>query len=310
MILIKRFRDPSCLVWKHMYSLCLSTHLFSFCFAVQKMLRNQAAAGLHICIENRWRGSGRGGCGTGCGTANKCTWGPKGDWFSPDFLLWPLLLLSPLFLLSCLLPCHPWAPWWMLTVTAVLCPPTHHPHPSTPLLPHPSPPLSFTLPPVQHWPPWPRFGSLLSRSSAPSFLGGKMSETGCQKHIRDVIRHASVTVILWWTVVFLHCRPISPCFIRSQNGILQHISILISWFQLNKTEEIFWDESVWHLCQDESYATHHKHNHHRMSITFFKLGCGIIRENTHKHTYTHPVVQFHKLPLWRLNLLNWMEDGR
>lgn len=55
--------------------------------------------------------------------------------------------------LSCLLSCHPWAPWWMLTVTAVLRPPQpitplthqpppHPPHSSSPLHSAPCPALT------------------------------------------------------------------------------------------------------------------------------------------------------------------------
>lgn len=95
--------------------------------------------------------------------------------------------------LSCLLSCHPWAPWWMLTVTAVLRPPqpitplTHQP---PPLPPHSSSPL--------HSAPCPAL--TVARLGAPR-CGGKMSELGCQKHIQDVICHPSMIVPFWWAVV-------------------------------------------------------------------------------------------------------------
>lgn len=74
--------------------------------------------------------------------------------------------------------------------------------------PTPLPPLSFSLPPRSCL-----FGAdhgdlalevVILRLSSELHGGGKMSEPGCQKHIQAVIRHPSMTINLWWTVVFLN----------------------------------------------------------------------------------------------------------
>ena len=148
---------------------------------------------------------------------------------------WPPLFLIPLFPLSCLLPHHPWARWWMLTVTAVLCPPTHHPHPSAPSLFSPSLcPLSWP------WPRRPRFGSCRPAARLRASRGAK--------RLSSAVKSTSGT---WsathpWlplSVVLLCCRRTSACLWKKSNqSSAECINTYLMTREIRRK-----DESVWHL---------------------------------------------------------------
>lgn len=205
--------------------------------------RTTAAAGLHICIEDKWRGEERRWRGM---------WDSKqvysrADLLGPDYDL--LLLLLPGFLLSCLLPCHPWASWWILTVTAGRQPPNHHPRSSTPLCLQPIAPLSFTV--VQRWPQWPLFGSGHPAAQLrTSWIGGGA------KCLSLAVKSTLVT----WSATHPWPSGGQLCLSLSASGKSLHgpekpnwsftariNTCLVTPRELN-TRKNFRGESFWHMC--------------------------------------------------------------
>lgn len=124
--------------------------------AKKNTLRNPAAAGLHICTENRWRGEGRGGGGVGCGVwdSKQVCWRAEG-WLVKGRLLAltsPPPPPPPPFIPSVLpAPMSPLGS--LMDADSNGCPPSPNPSPPPPpppsalLLLYPLRPLSFALPP-------------------------------------------------------------------------------------------------------------------------------------------------------------------
>lgn len=118
------------------------------------------------------------------------------------------------------------------------CPPS--PYTSPPPL-RPIPPLSFALPPFSALTLVTSLWKLSSRGPAQSFSGGETSELGCQKHIRDVIRHPSMTTTLCCASL------LQANLCMSLKKVKSEFCCVYQYLSHDSKEIRRKDESVWHL---------------------------------------------------------------
>ena len=187
----------------------------------------------------------------------------------------------------------------MLTVTAVLRLPTHHPHPSAPSL------LSPSLCPLSRpWPRWPRFGSCRPAARLRASWGPKRLSSA----VKSTSRTWSAThPWLPLSAVLLCCGRTPACLWKKSNP--SSAACINTYLVTQKKSGV--RMSQFDTWVKTSVAQTSKTMTTCQSVL---LNQGVALKHTHARTHTHscplPVVQFHKLPMWRLNLLNWMEDGR